>query len=406
MSQHQEQIGFHGMRILGFCDYFGSESSGGTERVAREVYARLASRGAQIQVVTIGKRGAASVRDIDGITVHDIPLVDLSPVFRAQVAFAPTLLRRVPSIIRGFVPHVLHANNLYFQTTLAAAMLQRFWSLPLVTTAHIGSLQHLPKPTRWLAQGYERTIGQLILKRSSRVIAVSQSVRNYLVGRGVNGNKIDVVHNGVDLQTFQPARTEIDGNGSTPLILFIGRLIGNKGPHILLEALFDLNRANIRFSAVFLGSGPMRRILEKRVLAKGLQSLITFAGHVEEPAPHLRNADVIVRPSFSEGMPLTVLEAMASRVCVVASDIPGNRDLIQNGRTGLLVRAGSAPDLATALALLIRDPWRRRELAAGGYQIAQGYSWAETAEGTANVLMTAGTAHRRDGSWVSKQAPK
>jgi glycosyltransferase involved in cell wall biosynthesis len=382
-------------RILGFCDYFATGSSGGTERVALEVYQRLALRGADVTVVTIGKSRKPIQKTVNGVKVHEIPLLDLSGVVRAQVAIAPALFRYVPRIVRNLAPNVLHANNIYFQTTLAAALLQHRLALPLVTTAHIGSLSRLSEPIRSLTVGYERTVGRYIMSRSVRVIAVSESVREHLVSLGRTPDKIDLVCNGVDLERFRPPLpSERNGDDSTPAVVFVGRLIGNKGPGILLDALFRLHREGLAFTATFIGDGPLRSLLERRVHESGLATTVKFTGHLPDVAADLRRAVVLVRPSLSEGMPLTVLEAMASHVCVVASDIPGNRDLIRNGENGLLVPTQNVSSLANAIRRVLENRELRRRFVAAGYETSRTYSWDSTASGTAAVLALASNSQR------------
>jgi glycosyltransferase involved in cell wall biosynthesis len=378
----------HGMRILAFCDYFDSASSGGSERVAIEVYKRMAERGALIHLVTVAKRPTASAREIGGVTVHEVPLLDLTGLTHAQVAMAPALLRHVPTIARNLRPEILHANNIFFQTSLVAAILRRRIGAPLVTTAHIGTLRYLGRPLRWAAGAYEKTAGRFILSRSQRIIAVSASVRHHLVELGVAPDKVEVVANGVDLSRFQPSDSTSDATGSAPLVLFVGRLMANKGPHIMLEALSLLHDEGVAFRALFIGDGPLRPALERQSRVAGLDDRVIFAGHVDDPANLMRTAHVFVRPSLTEGMPLTVLEAMASRICVVASDIPGNRDLIQDGENGLLVGPKSASRLAQALRHVLQDADLRRRLARAGYQTALLHSWDDTADRTASVLVS------------------
>jgi glycosyltransferase involved in cell wall biosynthesis len=378
------------MRILAFCDYLSSGSSGGSERAALETYKRMARDGANIAVVAIAGSNQPGMTERDGFRVYEIPAINLSQVARVQTVIAPALLRQVPAIVRDFAPDVLHAHNIYFQTALAAALVQLRMGLPLVTTAHIGTLSFLRQPIRALASSYERTVGRFILARSTRVIAVSQSVREHLVDLGTAPNKITVVRNGVDTSRFRPNTEPHQFSGeSGPLIIFVGRLIGNKGPQVLLEALSQLRRENLQFRGVFIGDGPLRATLERRVRTAGLEGSVRFLGQLEDVAPHVRGADLIVRPSFTEGMPLTVLEAMASGICVIASDIPGNRDLISDGQNGCLVPAGLAAELARAIRRLLIDHEMRARLAHAGLETARAYSWEGTAAGTAAVLAEA-----------------
>jgi glycosyltransferase involved in cell wall biosynthesis len=317
-------------------------------------------------------------------------MIDLSRVTRAQAAIAPSLLVHIQPIVRRFRPHVMHANNLYFQTTLAAALLGRSLSVPLVTSAHIGSVGHLGRPLRWIAGAYERVLGQFILHRSVRVIAVSESVRSHLLRLGLSNDRVNVVENGVDHERFRPSVGSTRGHEiGVPLIVFIGRLIANKGPQVLVDALARLHQEGEIFRAMFVGDGPARATLQRRVRTHHIERLVDFAGQVSDVAPVLQEADIFVRPSFSEGMSLAVLEGLASRVCIVASDIPGNRDLITDRVNGRLVQAGSVALLTAAIGELLRDPLLRDRLAEAGYQTAQAYSWERTANGTADILAAA-----------------
>jgi len=171
--------------------------------------------------------------------------------------------------------------------------------------------------------------------------------------------------------------------------MFVGRHIANKGPHVFLDALILLRRRGVPFSAVIVSDGPMRPQLERRSAEAGIQSVVEFTGHVPDTAVEMRRADVIVRPSFTEGMPLTMLEAMACGVCLVVSDIPGNRDVLLDGVNGLMVPAGDPSKLAEVLERTIQDPQLRTRLAAGGLATAQQYSWDACSAAYAESLLRA-----------------
>jgi glycosyltransferase involved in cell wall biosynthesis len=377
--------GLPGLRVLAFCDYLSAASCGGSERVAIEVYWRLAAQGAEITVLTTGARGDGTV---EGVRVVAVPTLDLAGVVRAQVALAPGAVTAAARLARHVRPHVLHANSLHFQTSLAAALLQRRLGVPLVATAHLGPVRFLRAGLRAAATAHERTVGRFILARSARAIAVSDSVAAHLRALGVPADRIEVVANGVDHRRFFPAPAVDPGPSAEPgalSVAFVGRLIANKGPHLLVEAL---RTAGPHVRATFLGDGPMRRGLEQRVARLGLGARVAFEGTVAGPdvAERLRAADVLVRPSLTEGLPLAVLEAMASGTCVLASAVPGNLDLVEDDVTGLLFRPGDPAHLARQLARLAADPALRLRLAAAGHRRSLDYSWDATAAGTGRVL--------------------
>jgi glycosyltransferase involved in cell wall biosynthesis len=327
-------------------------------------------------------RSMRPVRSTQRLQVRVIPSLELAGPLGIQASFAPSLFLKLRTLANDFRPDVLHANTVFFQTSLAAALVARVTGVPLVTTVHVGGLDLLPQPARLLGTAYERTVGRFILSLSARIIAVGPSVRQHLVRLGTSADRIVVVHNGVDLHRFWP-RHEMVRN-DPPVIAFIARLIVNKGPDTFLTALLQLRREGVDFRAVFIGDGPLRRKLEQRALPLG--SAVQFLGQQPDVAPHLRQSDLLVRPSLTEGLPLGVLEAMASRVCVIASDIAGNRDLITHGRNGVLFAIDDPTRLADAIRELLRDSARRAELARAGYETAQPYGWDAVVARTAAVF--------------------
>jgi len=370
------------VRILAFCDYFAEPSSGGAERVALEVYRRLADQGATIRVITTMPKSMRPVRSDERLQVRVISSFELSKLTGIQASVAPALFLKLQALAKDFRPDVLHANTLFFQTSLAAALLGRATGIPLVTTVHVGGLNLMPQPARFVGKAYERTLGRFILSQSARIIAVSPSVREHLLRLGTPADRIVVVHNGVDLRRFWP-RHEMAQN-DPPVIAFVARLIVNKGPDTLLTALLELRRDGLVFKAVFIGDGPLRQQLEQR--ARSLGPAVQFLGQQPDVAPHLRQSDLLVRPSLTEGMPLGILEAMASRVCVIASDVDGNRDLVTDGQNGVLFPLEDPTRLADAIRELLSNPARRTELARAGFETAQAHGWDAVVERTGAVF--------------------
>lgn len=372
-----------GLRILGFCDYFTEDSSGGAEKVTAEVYTRLIEQGAEIRVVTTAPGTPGGEATPWGISTALAPGRDLSGLLRVQVTLAPRLLSIGSREIVGFRPDVLHASGLHFQSSLAAGILARRRNLPLATTGHIGSVESLPGLIRAATSTYERSIGRFILKSSSRVIAVSAAVADHMVTLGAAPGLVHVVPNGVDRDRFRPGSRIGKGVG----VVFVGRLISNKGPDEVLEAFVGNPREDATLT--FIGDGPMRGELEARVQHLGLQDRVAFTGYTDDVAGLLASADVMVRPSQTEGQSLAVLEAMASEVAVIASDIPPNRELIGDNERGLLVAPGDQAGLCEALGAMIGDEDRRVRLARAARELAVRHTWERCAEETGRVLAAA-----------------
>ena len=368
------------------CDYFSTLSSGGAERVAREVGERLAARSdVDVMLFTGVPRRWPSDPQPPGFPVQRKPAWDLTPLLGAQLALTVGSRRALRRMMRGFKPHVIHAQSLHFLSTVTAATLSSP-AVPLVTTAHLGSVAELPARVRVPTQTYERTIGRLVLRRSSRVIAVSASVQEHVVALGARPQAVDLVPNGVDVALFDRPR---DGDPDGPLrVAYTGRLIANKGPDVLLDAVASLHRRGVPLVVDIYGDGARRGAIEARIRREGLAE-VRLHGHVSDLPIRLADTDVLVRPSYTEGLPLGVLEGMAAGCAVVATAVPGNTDLVEDGVNGLLVPPGDPDGLADALARLVEQRDLVDQMGREARRRAESYSWDSCAEATLGVLRRA-----------------
>ena len=376
----QAEVDLTGLRILAFCDHFTEDTSGGAEKVAIEVYRRLIERGADVRVVSAIAGATGGEREVAGIPTQVVRGRNLAGVFGAQVLISGRLGRTARRVVGEWTPGVIHASSIHFQGSITAARLARKSKIPLVTTAHIGSVSALPPMTRIATSIYERTIGRFVLRSSSRVIAVSRATAAHVDGLGAS--QVTMVPNGVDHDRFAPPRHR----AASPIeMVFVGRLIGNKGPAMALTAFSSMHHPTARLT--FVGDGPSRENLERAAAKSGDE--VRFLGHRDDVADLLKSAHIMIRPSQTEGQSLALLEAMASGVVVVASDIEANRELIQTGVTGLLHRTNNVSDLADALHKAVADPALRQNLAAAAHQHALRYSWDRCATETGAVLLAA-----------------
>lgn len=375
------------MRALIVCDYFSARSSGGSERVAREVATRLSLAGVNIEVFSAVPRSWLPLSDDFSFPVDWHPATDLSSVVGAQLTVGRGLRPALRTAMQRFRPDVVHAQSLHFASTLAVASIVHDLQAALVTTAHLGSVAALPVRHRLPTQLYEGTAGRYILRRSTEVIAVSESVRAHVESIGAPREHVHVVLNGVDATSFAP-RPAASSDEEPLRVAFTGRLIANKGVLLLLDAAALLEAQGAAVVIDIYGDGPLRSALEGQVRRDGLSN-VRIHGHSNRLNELLPTADVLVRPSLTEGLPLGVLEGMAAGCAVVATDISGNSDLVTNGRSGLLIAPGDPTALARALNELAADRPRVRRMGAAGQQIAAKHSWDSCAKATLRVLRQA-----------------
>jgi glycosyltransferase involved in cell wall biosynthesis len=313
-----------------------------------------------------------------------VPARSLTGLVRAQVSVAPTLPGAMVHAIREARPDVVWAHSLQFQTTHVACWAARRAGVPLVVTVHIGDLGAVPGALGLAARVHEATLGRWILRAATRAIAVSDPVADHL--RRLDSHlAVDVVPNGLDLERFRAVSTE---HGRFQ-VGFLGRLVVNKGPETAVRALGELTRRGVDATLAFVGDGPDRARLARLADHEGVGERVLFEGYRPDPERWFATIDVLVRPSLTEGMPLGLLEAMAAGVPVVASDIPGNRSLVRDGETGLLVPPRDPVRLAKALERLAASPTLRRQLRAAGIAATAEMTWERAASLTAASLAKA-----------------
>jgi glycosyltransferase involved in cell wall biosynthesis len=222
----------------------------------------------------------------------------------------------------------------------------------------------------------DKSLSQIRLQRlayrcATKVVANSPAARRILEREGLTPASIAVIPNGVDLAAFperKPAST-------VRRFITVANLRAEKNHETLLAAAAALQRAYPDLEFQIVGDGPRRRQLEQLARDRGL-SRVAFLGHREDVASLLAAADVFVLPSRSEAFPNGVLEAMAAGLPVVASAVGGLLDLIQDGRTGLLVAPGDPEALAAALRSLIDAPERAAAIGrAARADVQQRYSF-------------------------------
>jgi glycosyltransferase involved in cell wall biosynthesis len=197
--------------------------------------------------------------------------------------------------------------------------------------------------------------------------ANSRAALDLLAGMGVDAARLVYIPNGLDLSQW-PARADGRPGDDVPLIVCAARFVPRKRHGDLIEALAALRRDGHSFRAVLPGQGPT--LEDSRALASslGLDGCVEFPGSIgpDEIRRLLGVAAIACLPSAWEGMPGALMEAMASRVAVVATDVGGTNELVVDGECGLLVPAYDPPALAAVLTRLLDDPDLRSRLGAGG----------------------------------------
>ncbi|MGH9410008.1 MAG: glycosyltransferase, partial [Vicinamibacterales bacterium] len=213
-----------------------------------------------------------------------------------------------------------------------------------------------------------RMVNPWLQASGQHICAVSEDLKNYMVASGFTREAIRVVYNGIDVRGLcdPNGRSRVAALGVPVDALIVGtiaRLDPVKNLETLIEALAHTHRTTLlQPHAVIVGAGPQLAALERLAGARGLGAFVHFAGHREDAREWLPEFDLFVNSSISEGVSLTILEAMAAALPIVATAVGGTPEVIVNGSTGVLVPARDPAQLARAAAQILSDPDRRREM--------------------------------------------
>lgn len=244
-------------------------------------------------------------------------------------------------------------------------------------------LERMPQPHSWI-RTYKGLSNSLISCRAVDAVVVNTEYMrgNVAVWYGIDTQKIVVIPNGVDIGRFSSSNhgSFLDGD---PRILYVGALTWTKGIDVLFRAVARL-KSELPSMRLHLVGTLVRIPREFRLLARkeGIDQIIVFHDWVPHSVlpRYYGSADVCVFPSRLESFGLVILEAMASRVPIVASDIPSFREILSNGKSGLLFECGNDKALSTAILKLVNDSVLGSRLSHIAFESVKTYSWENIAK--------------------------
>lgn len=327
---------------------------GGLEHVVVALARAQRQRGHEVRVICLWRRGALAERaEAAGVRVE---------CCEKRAGLDGRALLSMRRRLLDFRPDVLHSHNpMAHYYAVAAAMGLGIGRV--VNTRHgMGSAQ--------LSARTEK-LYRLALFATDHAVSVCDAARRRFVAHGVMpAGKAAVVRNGIDLARFAARHAEAAASLRTALALpadavvfgTVGRLNEAKQQLRLLRALKVLLDDGVRAALVIVGDGELRAALEQETDRLGLRAQVRLLGARSDVPQLLAGMDVFVLPSRTEGYSLALVEASAAALPIVATDVGGNAEIVQDGQTGLVVPAGDDARLAAAMAELGRDPTRREAL--------------------------------------------
>ncbi len=408
----QQQGEMLSMRILMLSWEFPPRSVGGLAQHVHDLATALVQSGAEIHLVTCAASGSApagqkkedaaggvhpagapTMENVNGINVYRINPYNLStPDFPTWVLqFNLSLVEYAVSLINSLpAPDLIHAHD--WLVAYAARALKHAYRIPLIATIHAteyGRNQGLHNDL----QRYISDVEWWLVYESWRVIVCSRYMAKELQHVfQAPSDKLRIVPNGVDLGRYQRGGQELSrlsfAAPDEKMVLFVGRLVQEKGVHLLIDAIPKILHYYDRVKFIIAGRGPAEEYLKNKAGDLGIADRIYFTGYIDDETRDFlyREAAVAVFPSLYEPFGMVVLEAMAALTPVVVADVGGLSEIVHHEVNGLKFYVGNANSLADNILRLLHGPDLAARMAVEAKcEIPSRYTWQEIARQTGLV---------------------
>jgi len=335
-----------------------STGMGGAERVLIDICTSLRNSRFQFEAAIFKSPGKsihyqlAEALQKRGVPVHYITMN--APLY----THAREILKIARLMARADIS-ILHCHG--SRANVIGALAAKMSGIPVVSTVH-----------GWITDSrkmmFYKWLDLKALKHHDRLLPVSEKLRNELLGHHIDTNRLTILRNippagnGLKMVAKQTA-----GAKDVLHLGYVGRISKEKGIECLLTAMKTLSsRKSYRLHVI--GDGPERQSAEQRVQEWGLENQVCFHGYVSDIERYYRMLDVLILPSFTEGTPLVVLEAMTFGLAIIATRVGGIPEILADGENGIIINPGSADELAAAIAYLLDNQERIDDLGTNAIQ--------------------------------------
>ncbi len=394
------------MRILHILDHSIPLHSGYTFRTLA-ILQQQRALGWETFHLTGPKQGpvAAEEEQVDGWHFYRTPppggLLDGIPGI-AEIELMGEIAHRIEEIAKRIRPHILHAHSPVLNA-IPALRVGRRLGIPLVYEVRASwedaAVDHGTAQAGGLRYRLSRGLETWALKRASAITTICEGLRGEIVARGIPAEKVTVIPNAVDIEAFtlggtpDPELRRALGLDEACVLGFVGSFYAYEGLALLMRALPVIAAQVPRVRVLLVGGGSQEAELKRLVSELGIADRVVFAGRVPhgEVQRYYDLIDLLVYPRLSMRLtelvtPLKPLEAMAQGRLLVASDVGGHRELIRDGETGVLFKAGDPDALAAAVIRLLREPQRWPAMKDAGRRFVESErNWVASVERYRNV---------------------
>ena len=369
-------------------DYIKDYAHGGTEIAAYNLAVQMAKRGNDIDVFTTSINSKSSTEIYPHMRVH-------RHATSFKIASANASIKLIYNPL-NYDLDIVHAHSPIPYSDLPALMYAKRKKVPFLLTYQFDGQETGGSIMRNTGVSiYNKIFINRVLDSAEVIIATTQSyaeespfLKRYL-------DKIVVIPNGINIEevtttlTKEESRIKLDLPLKTKIILFFGSLVQYKGPDVLLKAFRVIKKEFPGVILIFAGRGQMLTELQDMVKKFDIEDDVVFLGFVEEDKKSLyyKSSDIFCLPStnMAESFGIVNLEAMASGVPIVGSNLGGIPDIVKEGENGLLAKPCDHQSLAHTLLTLLKDDELRLKMGDNGMKMVKDYSWDKIAKETENL---------------------
>jgi len=320
---------------------------GGLENFALDLGCRLAERGTEVDVFTFNLTGDKDVEKYKGLTIYRFP----SSSIMGNTYTFPKRNEKYKKMLSGLMKNRYDAvvtNTRFFTTSyLGLKYSRKMRGTKFIHIEH-GNVHviHSNPLVTLLAWIYDQTVGRMIFRGADAVVGISGPCADF--AKRLGARKTMVIHNSLDPGEFTCSTRK---RGKKPSVIYVGRLIYAKGVQDLLEAVRRIKDVKI----IIVGDGPYRRALERKAKDYKLDAEFTGTLNRSDIKKHLCSASIFVNPSYSEGLPTSILEAGAAGLPIIATDVGGTSEIITDRTEGILIQPKDVDSLRNNIEILLKS---------------------------------------------------
>lgn len=335
----------------------GGGEKGGSRSHILELCQGLGSAGHRAEIVCFLEDAVAASARERAIPVTVFPMGNILDL---------TVVRRMREHILRERPDIMHTHGV--RGNFVGRLASRGTGVPVVTTVHSSVYQDYSHPLKKML--YHR-IEKMTRGYTGSFIAVSRSLARELEEDGIDPGKINVVYNGIspgftDSGQGRPLREELGIHPHLPILISIGRLEEVKNQDMLLRVFARLKEKGSPFHGVLVGDGPLRLSLEQAAKRLGIEDCVSFLGFRKDIFRLLSQSDIFLLTSRMEGLPVTLLEAMAAGTPVVVTEVGGMPEVIEMACNGFTAPGEDVEQFADRVSDLLGDMELRERMADNG----------------------------------------